>query len=632
MNRLLPLLFSVVAALSCSAATASIPPAAVFFGPAEFGHPKISPNGKMVGICGTRNFHDYFATIDLSTGKPQPQVTFDEAQIMDFWWKGDRFVVFLVDKGGGAAFRGFDLETRKEYLMPRFNARVATMINPLAGDPDHILATSKNNTGTEVVRINVRTGKVTVLQENIEYASNLAIDRKGQVLAALRYKSEKWSLLIRSHPGEPWRESTQGGRYYPDFMPLGVHPDQKRIIGLDWKNGNVQRLVARDPGSGADEVLFSQPDVDPGYLVYWGEDGTDLRAITYVTDREQVHYFEPADAAFARQIDEALPGYSNQIANTSADGNRLLVRSDSVGKPTCYWLFDRHAVQLSPLTSAQPGLSNLPPSESLPFFFSARDQVAMSARLIRPAGSSTQRPPPVIVLSYGLLQYPFDSGFDPSRQWLVSHGYAVLEVNHRGVAGYGRKFAQLADGNIHTTLADDLADAVKHAAAQGWIDPKRVGLFGGGVAGVTGIYTIARNPAMFSIWLNYNTPLTPDLIPTWELLFDRTAIGQSFHTQVMDETERRLRVYRRSLDPLDAAGQFALPSFHFYFGNGDARLDVPRLKRQLSRSGIPFQCLFSGRQLTRPRDINEHRRRTTEDQVEGGTALLAFLQKNMPAD
>lgn len=82
-------------------------------------------------------------------------------------------------------------------------------------------------------------------------------------------------------------------------------------------------------------------------------------------------------------------------------------------------------------------------------------------------------------------------------QAFVQRGYAVLYINYRGSWGYGYSYQQALAGRWGELDIADIVASIKPLAAAGWIDPRRVGLWGGGVGGSTVLRLLQRFPKLF---------------------------------------------------------------------------------------------------------------------------------------
>jgi len=85
----------------------------------------------------------------------------------------------------------------------------------------------------------------------------------------------------------------------------------------------------------------------------------------------------------------------------------------------------------------------------------------------------------------------------PYIQYFVSRGYLVFAPNFRGSTGRGKKYRQA----VHTWGGDhDLRDAflgMDRLAAEGWVDPSRVGAFGGSTGGYFVTAAATKDPHRF---------------------------------------------------------------------------------------------------------------------------------------
>jgi dipeptidyl aminopeptidase/acylaminoacyl peptidase len=111
-------------------------------------------------------------------------------------------------------------------------------------------------------------------------------------------------------------------------------------------------------------------------------------------------------------------------------------------------------------------------------------------------------------------------GYDPTAQWLANRGYAVLQVNFRASAGFGKKFLHSGDKQWGLTMQDDLSDAVKWAVHEGIADPKRVAIMGGSYGGYATLAGLAFTPDLYACGVDIVGPsnlrtLLASIPPYW---------------------------------------------------------------------------------------------------------------------
>ena len=149
-------------------------------------------------------------------------------------------------------------------------------------------------------------------------------------------------------------------------------------------------------------------------------------------------------------------------------------------------------------------------------FPSHRDGTKLFGRLTVPVDFDRNKKYPLIVGSVyaNTVRNQWGRGVTPA--WGLDHtlagkGYVVLKVNVRGSWGQGRKFASglIRDyGGIDT---DDIESGVRHILAQGYVDPKRVAIWGSSYGGLMTLMSLFKKPGLYAAAL----PARPR--PTWRM-------------------------------------------------------------------------------------------------------------------
>ncbi|MCX6553612.1 MAG: prolyl oligopeptidase family serine peptidase, partial [Candidatus Aminicenantes bacterium] len=88
-------------------------------------------------------------------------------------------------------------------------------------------------------------------------------------------------------------------------------------------------------------------------------------------------------------------------------------------------------------------------------------------------------------------------GYNPEAQWFANRGYACLQVNFRGSAGFGKKFLHAGDKQWGGTMQHDLTDAVKWAIAKGIADPKKICIYGWSYGGYATLAGLVFTPELY---------------------------------------------------------------------------------------------------------------------------------------
>jgi len=132
-----------------------------------------------------------------------------------------------------------------------------------------------------------------------------------------------------------------------------------------------------------------------------------------------------------------------------------------------------------------------------PVTIKSRDGLELVSYLTVPPGKEPKNLPAVLFVHGG----PWGRdvwGYHPYHQWLANRGYAVLSVNYRGSAGFGKKFLHAGDREWAGKMHDDLIDAVQWLIKEGIADEKKVAIFGGSYGGYAALVGATFTPDVFA--------------------------------------------------------------------------------------------------------------------------------------
>src|SRR5256714_1792067 len=107
------------------------------------------------------------------------------------------------------------------------------------------------------------------------------------------------------------------------------------------------------------------------------------------------------------------------------------------------------------------------------------DGTDIPAILYRPGGASGQEKGPAIVKVHGGPGGQARMPYSALTQFLVNHGYAVLDVNNRGSSGYGKTFYKADDQKHGREPLWDWCEAKKDLQTLDYVDGKKIGIMGG---------------------------------------------------------------------------------------------------------------------------------------------------------
>jgi dipeptidyl aminopeptidase/acylaminoacyl peptidase len=176
--------------------------------------------------------------------------------------------------------------------------------------------------------------------------------------------------------------------------------------------------------------------------------------------------------------------------------------------PNDLWMYDvaaRKARQLTHMGVASLTPESLPPAQIV--HYKTFDGKVISAVLRMPFNLKRNGSNPAILSPHG---GPTGQTTDSWSRWsnaLVSRGYIVLLPNPRGSTGYGMDFQR---ANYQDLGGGDLKDemaGLEWLIATGYVDPRKVGVFGGSYGGFMTLMLTAKEPQRFTAAVDLFGPL-----------------------------------------------------------------------------------------------------------------------------
>jgi dipeptidyl aminopeptidase/acylaminoacyl peptidase len=244
------------------------------------------------------------------------------------------------------------------------------------------------------------------------------------------------------------------------------------------------------------ELLVSHDSVDVDGLLRLGRRGRVIGA-TYATETRQFVYFDPQLRELAAQLSRVLPQLPLiRFVGASDDESTLLVWAGSDRDPGRYYTYTRADRRLNEIMLARPQLEGVALAEVRPVRFPAADGTPIPGYLTLPPGREA-RGLPAIVLPHGGPAARDEWGFDWLAQYFANRGYAVLQPNFRGSAGYGDYWFQRNGFQYWRTAVGDVNDAGRWLVAQGIADPARLAVVGWSYGGYAALQSAVLDAGLY---------------------------------------------------------------------------------------------------------------------------------------
>lgn len=411
-------------------------------------------------------------------------------------------VQILINRGGTGAQLGYNLDgggvidwlpdEEQSVLMTRDFVPEASTGSRLAQTKD----------GLGVVRVDTRTLSSKIVETPKKDAREYITDGRGNVrvigineLGSTGYLTGKIRYQYRAKGSRDWVELSAVDSEGNGFDPYGVDPDLDVAYGLKKLNGRRAAYSVKLDGSKEEKLVYAHPEVDVDGFVRIGRRGR-IVGVSFVTDRRQTAYFDPDLQKLAEALAKALPGQLIRFVDSTVDETKFVLWVGSDTDPGRYYLFDRKAKALSEISSVRPALSKLTLAPMQAINYPASDGTSVPGYLTLPAGKTDAKGLPAIVLPHGGPGARDEWGFDWLVQFFASRGYAVLQPNFRGSAGYGDAWFQKNGFQSWRVAIGDVNDGGRWLIGQG-VDPAKLAIFGWSYGGYAALQSAVAEPGLF---------------------------------------------------------------------------------------------------------------------------------------
>lgn len=505
-------------ALPLPAHAAGIPkayPVRDFFANPEKAYFRLSPDGKTLGFMqpvsvdgAPRRLNVFVQPLQGSqpVGEPRRLTAETARDISIYSWKGGNRILYVKDFGGDENYHlvSVDVATGTVTdLTPGDKVR-AELLDELPDDPHHILVTHnrRNPEVFDVFRIDLRTGRETMVAQNPGDIVGWATDHAGRVRVALRSDGLKSEVLYRATENDSFKTLISTD-YKTEVSVAAFTADNRRLYAISNRGRDRKALVLIDPAQpDAERVVFEHPEVDLGGAT-WSRRHKKITEVSYVTDRLRRHFFDAATERVYRRAGARTPGLTEiflQSATRAED--KFIVGAASDRTPGGRYIYDAKADTLTLLAEINPKIPAADMAPMQPVKYTSRDGLTIHGYLTLPVGREPKALP-CIVNPHGGPWARDVWGYNPEVQFLANRGYCVLQMNFRGSTGYGRTFWEASFGQWGLKMQDDVTDGVQWLVKQGIADPARVGIYGASYGGYATLAGVAFTPDLYAAAVNY---------------------------------------------------------------------------------------------------------------------------------
>lgn len=501
-------------------------PRDVLFGNPERTSPKLSPDAKRLAWIAPDDRNVLQVWVQTIGQDDAKAVTADKKRGIRqyFWAENSKQLVYMQDSDGDENFHlfGVDLASGNVRDLTPFQGVKAEGVVTDPNFPDEMLVglNLRNRALFDMYRLDLNTGALTLDTSNPGDVLGWVADPKFQIRGAQAMTPDGGvELRVRDDAKSDWRTWITAGPedaltlQFADFSQDGKAATLVSALGRD-----TAAVIQRDIQTGRETVLAQSDESDAsGALVHPRTHV--VQAVAFSPGRTRWEVIDPSVQDDFTGIAKLADGDFNIVNRDDADQVWLVAFTSDRG-PVRYYRWDRGKKEGTFLFVHQPKLEGLALAPMQPVVIRTRDGLNMNGYLTLPVGIEPKGLPMVLFVHGG--PWARDSwGFNPTAQWFANRGYACLQVNYRGSTGYGKTYLNAANRQWGKAMHDDLIDAVDWAVKKGYVDPKKVGIYGGSYGGYAALAGVTFTPDTFACAVDLVGPsnlrtLVQSIPPYWK--------------------------------------------------------------------------------------------------------------------
>ncbi len=399
--------------------------------------------------------------------------------------------------------------------------------------------------------------------------------------------------------------------------PEAFDPKSKYLYFLSNDGGEFMYVARYDLKEGKREVVEKAP-WDVSYT-YFSHNGKYRVVATNEDARTKIKIYEEATKKLVPL--PVFPEGDITGINISPGETKMAFYHDGARSPANLFIYDFATRKLAKLTeSLNPEIAPADLVESRVVRYKSFDGMEIPAILYTPHEASAQKKLPALVRVHGGPGGQARMPYSASVQFLVNHGYVVLDVNNRGSSGYGKTFFTADDGKHGREPLWDCVEAKKYLASLGYVDESKIGIMGGSYGGYMVLAALAFKPEEFGAGVDIfgvsNWVRTLQSIPPyWE------AQRKSLYKEIGDPTTQAEML--KEISPLFHADKITKPLIVLQ-GANDPRVIKPESDEIVDaikkKNGIVEYVVF---------DNEGHGFTKKANEIRAYKAILDFLDRHL---
>ncbi|MBX7050875.1 MAG: prolyl oligopeptidase family serine peptidase [Flavobacteriales bacterium] len=466
-------------------------------------HCQLSPDGSKLAYVVSKGEEFKLYKKNVTDGEPVLITEFSSISKVELRWLNDSFLAFKSTERNQSRANIFflNIENPKRIIPLAKPGQMVDWVNGIKPHPEHFYFALDNNldNSPDLMIYQLKTDQAVMKIENPGYVFQWIINNKGELAGVMTCEDGRRKL----HK-EITKKNFEGGlsieiQIMDDLRPIGVTADDQRLICLSNLNRENMALVEVDLASMTEKtVLYTAANMDVLDCYFSNVLGKPICAFYGPGQPNTEILDDQCKKAFTAAKQKLNKEDHVEIVSANASGSIVVFKVSSPKFPTEFYVYNAQSNKLDAIHRPVLRESVEKTIVNREIDIKSRNGYLLKGYISSPPSSQT-----VIGLVVLVGDLPFERvslEYNPIVNYLCAHGLMVLQVDHVGVSGYGKKFKASGYGELDGKMIDDFVDAVQACKSQQLYNGRKVGIVGRGYGGHAALLCMLKYSDVFSVY------------------------------------------------------------------------------------------------------------------------------------
>jgi acetyl esterase/lipase len=444
--------------------------------------------------------------------------------ILDYIWINRDTISYIVDPNGSANNKlyVFNLPTNKISNIKTEDDWGYSCPYALDDEHDFLVTTSnqRDRKYFDLYKIDLKTLEPKLMATGKEGAIyDWILDEMAQIRGAV-IRSDDQATLAVGAPGSLETvmqvgageviASTKASTHY-DFLLVATNGGRD-TLGLVKVSGRKPHAIV---------PLIERP-VDLASIAIESKTG-EIAGVATKLDRLKWEWFNDSERARYAHWAKLAGDWNLTAISKVEDAGAWIFSASGDRNAATYYLWNEATSSGSLLFSSEKVLPAGELAPVTPVQFKARDGLEIHGYVTLPLAKTEKVPPFVVLVHGGPCDERDDWEYDAMVQFLANRGYGVFQVNYRGSAGFGKRFARAGDKQWGQAMQNDITDGVRWLIANQYASPEKIAIMGASYGGYAALCGATFTPDLYCAAIDICGPsnlfsFMESIPPYWEPL------------------------------------------------------------------------------------------------------------------